>query len=224
MASSLPQRKLDNTYSKDRHPAASPEFLDVLKGKVEYIRMVRGPDDRIAQRFATQISNILQGKERNEGIPVVEGVGEVGTKRAFLSYVHEDSGRVDSLEKSLTESGIPVWRDVNDLWPGEDWRTKIREAIQHGSFAFVACISAASNAKTRSGMNEELTFAADEHRVRNPAVPWMFPVLLDDVAPTTLRPRRWQNAEQPSVGSVAQELEARGGATGDESSAIGPLI
>jgi TIR domain len=60
---------------------------------------------------------------------------------AFISYVREDSRRVARLEKFLEANDVPVWRDIHDLRPGEDWHAKIREAIAADSLAFVSCFS-----------------------------------------------------------------------------------
>jgi hypothetical protein len=38
----------------------------------------------------------------------------------FISYVREDSRRVDRLQQVLQSAGIRVWRDTANLWPGED--------------------------------------------------------------------------------------------------------
>ena len=43
---------------------------------------------------------------------------------AFISYVREDSLLIGQLQRKLQAAGIPVWRDMADLWPGEDWRIK----------------------------------------------------------------------------------------------------
>ena len=58
---------------------------------------------------------------------------------AFISYVREDSNRVDQLQRRLEAAGIPVWRDTADLWPGEDWRAEIRRAISDNALVFIAC-------------------------------------------------------------------------------------
>ena len=34
-----------------------------------------------------------------------------------------------------------MWRDTADLWPGEDWRAKIRQAIICNALVFIACFS-----------------------------------------------------------------------------------
>ncbi|MGI5187310.1 toll/interleukin-1 receptor domain-containing protein [Promicromonospora sp. CA-289599] len=102
-------------------------------------------------------------------------------KHVFISYVHEDSPRVDELCKVLTAAQIPYWRDRKDLGPGDAWKQKIRNAIQSGSLVFLACFSEQSVAKAKSYMNEELTLAAEELRLRAPGRPWLIPLRLDSV-------------------------------------------
>lgn len=100
---------------------------------------------------------------------------------AFVSYVHEDSALVDALQADLEASGIQVWRDKNDLWPGQDWKIEIKKAISTGSLAFIACFSANSEARETSYQNEELALAADQMRLRRPGKQWLFPVRFDAV-------------------------------------------
>jgi hypothetical protein len=99
---------------------------------------------------------------------------------AFISYVREDSDQVDRLQRTLEAAGIRVWRDTESLWPGEDWRARIRQAITHEAFAFIACFSSKSLARETSYQNEELTLAIEQLRLRRPDQPWLIPVRLDD--------------------------------------------
>jgi hypothetical protein len=99
---------------------------------------------------------------------------------AFISYVHEDSRKVDQLQRTLESAGIRVWRDIDDLWPGEDWRAKIREAISQDALVFIACFSKESVARSKSYQYEELTLAIEEIRKRSPEASWFIPVRLDD--------------------------------------------
>jgi hypothetical protein len=99
---------------------------------------------------------------------------------AFISYVREDSGEVDTLQKTLEEAGIPVWRDTSSLWPGENWSAKIRNAIRSDALVFIACFSTHSAARQRSYQNEELLLAIDQLRTRRPDEPWLIPVRFDD--------------------------------------------
>jgi hypothetical protein len=100
--------------------------------------------------------------------------------RVFISYVREDSDPVDGLQETLQSAGIPVWRDTAELWPGEDWRFKIRRAITDNALVFIACFSKASLARSKSYQNEELTLAIDQLRLRPPDDPWLIPVRFDE--------------------------------------------
>lgn len=99
---------------------------------------------------------------------------------AFISYVHSDVDHVNRLDRVLRAAGIPVWRDTVNLWPGENWRLKIREAITRDALAFIACFSQMSVARTRTYQNEELTLAVEQLRQRRPQDAWLIPVRFDD--------------------------------------------
>jgi serine/threonine protein kinase len=99
---------------------------------------------------------------------------------AFMSYVREDAPHVDRLQQILESAGVPVWRDTANLWPGEDWRVKIRRAITDNALVFIACFSQASTSRSRSYQNEELTLAIEQLRLRPASDPWLIPVRLDE--------------------------------------------
>lgn len=103
-------------------------------------------------------------------------------RHAFLSYMHEDKEQVDELQEALEALGIQVWRDTKDLWPGEDWESKIRSAIKADALAFIACFSNAAAEREKSYQYEELTLAVDEYRLRKPNASWLFTVRFDDCA------------------------------------------
>jgi TIR domain len=109
-------------------------------------------------------------------------VGRPGkiTGHAFICYIHEDSHYVDQLQRTLESAGIPIWRDTADLWPGQDWRVKIRQAISSGAIVFIACFSSASLSRAKSYQNEELLLAIEQLRLRRPDDPWFIPVRFDD--------------------------------------------
>lgn len=99
---------------------------------------------------------------------------------AFVSYVREDAPAIDRLCDDLGRQGVATWRDRDKLEPGVRWKDGIRDAIQQGS-GFVACFSKAYEARPRTYMNEELTLAIEELRLRPRDRSWFFPVLLEDV-------------------------------------------
>jgi TIR domain len=100
-------------------------------------------------------------------------------KHVFISYVREDSDRVDSLCAVLEAAQLPYWRARSALGPGDAWRAKIRQAIREGSLVFLACFSDNSRAKDKSYMNEELTLAVDEFRQMPLGRTWLIPVRFD---------------------------------------------
>jgi hypothetical protein len=107
-----------------------------------------------------------------------ERTGFIG--HVFISYVREDSIKVDRLQRTLEKAGVRVWRDTADLWPGEDWRVKIRHAITDDTLIFLACFSQWSFARKRSYQNEELALVIEQMRRRPPGEPWLIPVRFDD--------------------------------------------
>jgi len=142
----------------------------------------------------------------------------VTTGHAFISYVHEDEHEVDRLEAFLSAAGIQVWRDRNELWPGDEWKIEIRRAIQRNALAFIACFSPASLVTERTYQNEELNLAAEEYRLRQPGRPWLFPVRFGDVdlppfdlgAGKTLdalqRTDLFGEAREPNLGRLAMSI------------------
>jgi hypothetical protein len=102
------------------------------------------------------------------------------TGHAFISYVREDLPKIEALQQHLEAAGIKVWRDTADLWPGEDWRVKVRQAITTNAFVFLACFSASSLAREVSYQNEELVLAVEQLRLRRQGELWLIPVRLDD--------------------------------------------
>lgn len=99
------------------------------------------------------------------------------TRHVFVSYVREDGNLVDKLVTDLRRHGVDVWLDRERIRPGERWRDAIRTAIRRGAM-FVACFSRQYENRDRSYMNEELTLAMEELRMRPSQRAWFVPVLL----------------------------------------------
>ena len=137
-----------------------------------------------SQRSARQFLAAARKKPADSGdeplAPVFGVAGSPYRGHAFISYVREDSHKVDMLQNMLETAGIPVWRDTASLWPGENWRAKIRSAITHNALVFIACFSSYSAARQKSYQNEELLLAIDQLHLRRPDDPWLIPVRFDD--------------------------------------------
>jgi hypothetical protein len=105
---------------------------------------------------------------------------ETSSEHVFISYVREDSRRVDDLQRHLESAGIPVWRDKKDLYPGDDWLRRIRHAITNGAVAFISCFSMQSNARAKSVQNDEILTAIEQLRLRPPDDRFLIPVRFDE--------------------------------------------
>ena len=104
----------------------------------------------------------------------------MNAQHVFLSYIREDADHMNELEKALESAGFTVWRDTNDLWPGENWELKIREAIRSGSLVFLACFSSALDTRKVSYQYKELMIAAEEYKVRPLDTSWLMTVRFDE--------------------------------------------
>ena len=175
----------------------------------------------------------------------MSGGKDVPAGHVFISYVRENSSEVDCLQRNLESVGIRVWRDTADLWPGEDWRAKIRDAIVNEALVFIACFSQKSTARQKSYQNEELTLAIEQLRLRRPNEPWLIPVRLDDceipdldigrgrslvsIQHADLFGDRSAEASERLIVAVLRILKRQGsglsvGATGTATGSIGPYI
>jgi hypothetical protein len=97
----------------------------------------------------------------------------------FISYVREDTAIVDRIAAELRSRRLEVWLDREMLRPGERWKDAIRSAISQGAY-FLACFSTSYTSKDASYMNEELTLAIEELRLKANARRWFIPLLLSE--------------------------------------------
>jgi HEAT repeat protein len=116
----------------------------------------------------------------------------------FVSYVTEDLQRVNEIVQMLREFEITLWLDRDALTPGVRWKDAIRRSISSGDF-FLACFSRAYVRRQKSYMNEELTLAIEELRMRASDRVWFIPAKLSPCeipdrsigAGETLRSLQW---------------------------------
>lgn len=74
----------------------------------------------------------------------------------FISYSRKDRDFVDRLSSDLRSAGIKIWRDVDNLNPGEEWASAISEAVNRAS----ALLFVSSQHSVQSEwMTHELKFA-----------------------------------------------------------------
>lgn len=111
---------------------------------------------------------------------VIGTLKSMAAQHVFLSYIREDADAVDELQGALESAGFSVWRDVDQLWPGDNWEAKIRDAIRTGSLVFIACFSSALGTRDVSYQYKELMIAADEYTLRPLDTSWLMTVRFDE--------------------------------------------
>ena len=137
-----------------------------------------GQSWRLDPNLTLHESGISDGDRLRVGFESVAGGSATG--HAFISYAREDSDNVDRLQRALQAVGVRTWRDTADLWPGENWRVRIRRAITDEALVFIACFSSRSLARARSYQNEELALAVEQMRLRPREEQWLIPVRFDE--------------------------------------------
>ncbi len=183
------ERELVQASTTDRSASISDGTgADGTAGMAAMVKYEVGPDDVadvVSSWTGIPAGRLLEGEAdelRSQEQVESEEVGEqtMIAGHAFMSYVRENSAEADELQQVLEAAGVRVWRDTADLWPGQDWREKIRRAITKDSMVFLACFSGKSVSREVSYQYEELNLAVEQMRIRRPGQPWLIPIRFDD--------------------------------------------
>lgn len=100
-------------------------------------------------------------------------------KVIFLAHASEDKPYVRNLYKKLKENGLEPWLDEENLMPGVNWDSKIKEAIKNARF-FMACFSTQSVSKS-GYIQKELKMALNELEQKASDVIYFIPALIEDI-------------------------------------------
>jgi hypothetical protein len=99
-------------------------------------------------------------------------------RRIFISYLHSDTNVVSRLASRLESAGYGAWLDRDQIAGGSRWKRSIRDAIRNGE-AMIVCFSSSYAAREKTYMNEEITEAVQELRLRGADQTWLIPVRLN---------------------------------------------
>jgi hypothetical protein len=120
----------------------------------------------------------------------------------FVSYARRDKPFVDRLMRDLSEAGVPLWRDVDDIEPGANWPEQISKALRHAA---------------------GLIYVSSEHSERSPWIQQelrevlarsgrVFPIVLDDEGakhmPPSLREIQWVDFRENYEGQINRLLDS----------------
>ncbi len=104
---------------------------------------------------------------------------------AFISYSRRDAEFVDRLSTDLHNAGIRVWRDVEQIKPGQQWPHTIEDALKK---SLVLIYVSSVNSSESSWMFKELMGFSETNKL-------IIPVIVDDAGenflPKQLKAIQW---------------------------------
>lgn len=133
--------------------------------------------------------------------------------KVFLSYASQDKSAVRDFTRRLTDQDwVDVWVDEKNLLPGQDWRTKIEEAVE-SSDVVIICLS--SNSVSKEGfVQKELRYAREIAFEKPEETIFLIPIRLDDCnVPRGLRFYQWGDyfgdQKEKTLSSLLSALKLR---------------
>ena len=136
------------------------------------------------------------------------------TQAIFLSYASQDADAAGRLCEALRAAGLEVWFDQNELIGGDAWDQKIRMQIKECAL-FVPIISANTNAREEGYFRLEWKLSVDRSHLMADSKPFLFPVILGDVAeaialvPDKFRERQWSRLNDDAATTAFAERIAK---------------
>lgn len=122
----------------------------------------------------------------DDGLTLVSKKG----KTIFISYAREDEKKAAEVYDALMDRGHIPWMDKKELIAGQDWKLKIRKAIEQSQY-FVALMSEQSVTK-RGFVQKELRFALDVLGEIPPGQIYFVPARLENCdVPDAIRSLHW---------------------------------
>jgi hypothetical protein len=97
----------------------------------------------------------------------------------FISYASADRAAARTLRDTLTEAGLEVWLDEDELAGGEAWDAKIRNQIRTCSY-FMPVISATTETRREGYFRREWRLAVERTLDFADDVMFLVPVVIDD--------------------------------------------
>lgn len=124
-------------YERYRHNGrlGNPADLkEILAGKIEFIKMVRGLDDPVRRNLQRQLVSVWPGY-----LGVMEKENKLMKKRDFF-VCHASNDKptfVAPFVEALIRKGMTVWYDEYDITIGDDLLAKINDGLANSDFGIV---------------------------------------------------------------------------------------
>ena len=107
-------------------------------------------------------------------------------KAVFLSYASQDAEAAKRICDALRQTGVEVWFDQSELRGGDAWDQSIRKQIKACAL-FVPIITPNTNTRAEGYFRLEWKLAVDRSHLMADDAPFLFPIVIGDVADATAR-------------------------------------
>ena len=166
-------------YRRPDRLGAKPSLKRIVEGKLNFLKMVRGPDDPVRKNLQRQLVaewpeyQATMEKENNE----------LNMRDLFISHASEDKADfVRPLVDALIREGVSVWYDEFELTIGDDLLAKINDGLVKARYGVVVLSPNFFNVKKTWPDREVSAMFALEDADKRPRV---LPI--------------WHNVDQPDV-------------------------
>jgi tetratricopeptide (TPR) repeat protein len=143
----------------------------------------------------------------------VPNIGQATAPRGavFLSYASQDAEVAGKICDALRGAGVEVWFDRSELRGGDAWDRRIRAQIKDCAL-FVPVISENTQARAEGYFRLEWKLAVDRSHLLADDHPFLFPVVIGEVADAAARvPEKFKEVQwtRLRLGDTPGELAAR---------------
>lgn len=113
-----------------------------------------------------------------ENLPIVDGEVTLPVPLVFVCHAKEDEGFVESTADRLWQDGFITWLDKTDLLPGDDWKTKIEDAIERADRVIV--FLSERSVKKIGFVQREIKYAFEQRQLRPSGERYIIPALIQE--------------------------------------------
>ncbi len=167
------RRYFEKRSFKYRYPNKSDlTFKSVVRGKIEFLGMIRGKDDAIYIRFMKRLAELDESVKFEEVHKAMQPI------KIFLNYARQDEDKVKELYFKLQTAGYEPWMDTVNLYGGEKWLHAITQAIADTDL-FIMVLSKHSE-KKRGILQKEIKLALDKWEEKLEDDIFIIPLRLED--------------------------------------------
>lgn len=125
---------LEKYYRRTNSQSRPRSIYDVISGKLEFMRMVKGFDDPVCRNLGKRFAKV-----NPDYVDVMKRINSKSDHRdIFISHATEDKKKVAKpLSDYLISKGYTVWYDEYEIFLGDSLSAKISEGLRNSDYGVV---------------------------------------------------------------------------------------